>query len=173
MENLPHIEDGNKHKKEKKKKHYDGQDTGDYMQSKSAEPSSSVNLNKPSKQLPYLILNDGLRSRSYRRLARSTDFEKVKSSPLATRQIHAWKPLERLPSRVIQAKVKLYKPPKRLETTNRPSSPFRLTVDFETKDAHAQNHERTMAMKRLQYLREHTEWSIFPYGDVDEREHYK
>lgn len=123
--------------------------------------------------LPQLISNDKRRSTSYRRFAKSSDFEKVKASPLATRFVYNWKPVERMPTRVVQAKVKVYKPPKRIEMTGRPSSPYRLCVDYETKDSHAHNHERTMAMKRLQYLKEHTEWSIYPYAGVEEREQYK
>ena len=124
-------------------------------------------------QLPHLILNNQLKSSSYRRLARSEDFERVKASPLATRLIFNWRPVERQPTRVVQAKVKVYKPPKRIEMPARPSSPYKLFVDYETKDPHAQNHERTMSMKRLQYLRQHTEWSIFPYAAIEEREEYK
>lgn len=124
-------------------------------------------------QLPHIILNDKRRSTSYRRLAKSEDFDKVKSSPLATRFVYNWQPLERATTRVVQAKVKVYKPPKRIESTGRPPSPYRLCVDYETKDPHAHNHERTMAMKRLQYLREHTEWSIYPYAGIEEREEYK
>lgn len=124
-------------------------------------------------QLPHLILNNKLKSSSYRRLARSEDFERVKASPLATRLIYNWRPVERQPTRVVQAKVKVYKPPKRIEMPARPSSPYKLFVDYETKDPHAQNHERTMSMKRLQYLRQHTEWSIFPYAAIEEREEYK
>lgn len=124
-------------------------------------------------QLPNIVLNDKQRSTSYRRLAKSDDFEKVKSSPLATRFVYNWKPNERSPTRVVQAKVKVYKPPKRIEMTGRPSSPYRLCVDYETKDSHAHNYERTMDMKRLKYLREHTEWSIYPYAGIEEREEYK
>lgn len=128
---------------------------------------------KEEQILPQLISNDKKRSTSYRRFVKSSDFEKVKASPLATRFVYNWKPLERLPTRVVQAKVKVYKPPKRIEMTGRPSSPYRLCVDYETKDSHAHNHERVMDMKRLQYLREHTEWSIYPYAGVEEREQYK
>lgn len=142
-------------------------------QDKKSESNETGGNNDEQQTLPQLISNDKKRSTSYRRFAKSSDFEKVKASPLATRFVYNWKPLERLPTRVVQAKVKVYKPPKRIEMTGRPSSPYRLCVDYETKEPHAHNHERVMDMKRLQYLREHTEWSIYPYAGVEEREQYK
>ena len=124
-------------------------------------------------QHPNLIYNDKMRSSSYARVTRSTDFINVKNSPLATSYIYNWKPVERLPTKVVQSKVKIYKPPKRIEMTGRPSSPFRVKVDYETTDSSYHNEKRSLDMKRLQYLQSHTAWSIYPYAAVDEREEYK
>jgi hypothetical protein len=134
----------------------------------------AVNKSKATQQqLPILISNDKTRSTSYRRLASSSDFLNVKNSPLATRCVYDWKPMERLTTKVVQAKVKVFKPPRRIEMPARPSSPFKVLVDYETFDSHEHNSNRSLSMKRLKYLKDHTEWSIFPYASIEEREQYK
>lgn len=120
-----------------------------------------------------LIFNDKNRSTSYSRATRSTDFINIKNSPLATNYMYKWKPVERIPSKIVQAKVKIYKPPKRIEMTGRPCSPYRVKVDYETTEPTFYNEKRTLEMKRLQYLQAHTTWSIYPYAGVEEREEYK
>ena len=122
---------------------------------------------------PHLILNDTNRSSSYQRAQRPSDITNVQNSPLATRLIYNWKPLERLPTKVVQAKVKIYKPPKRIDQPARPPSPYRIKSDWETIDTHFHNQKRTQEMKSLQYLKQHTNWSIYPYASIDEREGYK
>lgn len=142
-------------------------DSSKYVVKKPRQPVHS------SEPFPNLIYNDGQRSTSYRRLCRSSDFASVKNSPLATNLYYNWQPHERLASKVVQAKVMLYKPTKRIEMTGRPSSPYKLKVDYETSEPHFHNEKRSLEMKRLQYLREHTGWSIYPYAGIEEREEYK
>lgn len=142
-----------------------------YVKTAKAGSKEIIQLNEQT--LPNLISNDKNRSTAYRRLARSSDFLNVKNSPLATRYVYNWKPLERLTSKTVQTKVKLYKPPRRIETTARPSSPYKVKTDFETFDLHEHNQKRSIEMRRLQHLKEHTEWSIYPYAAIEEREQYK
>ena len=123
--------------------------------------------------LPNLIFNDRNRSSAYFRTTRSTDFLNVKSSPLATRLLYNWTPLERETSKSVQSKVKLYKPPKRIAEPARPPPPFKVKTMYETMDPHHHNEKRTLEMKRLNYLKDHTEWSIYPYAAIEERENYK
>lgn len=54
----------------------------------------------------------------------------------------------------------------------RPGSPYRVKSDWETTVPHFHNEKRTVEMKRLQYLKEHTAWSVYPYAAVEERECY-
>jgi hypothetical protein len=122
---------------------------------------------------PNLIFNNGQRSTSYCRNARSSDFVNSKNSPLATRLIYNWKPLERETTKSVNSRIKVYKPQKRIETVARPSSPYRVKSDWETTVPHFHNEKRTIEMKRLQYLKEHTSWSVYPYAAVEERENYK
>jgi hypothetical protein len=130
-------------------------------------------LSSKDVNFPHLIINDTNRSSSYQRTQRPSDLTNVQNSPLATRLIYNWKPLERLPTKVVQAKVKIYKPPKRIEQPARPPSPYRIKSDWETTDTHFHNQKRTQEMKSLQYLKQHTNWSIYPYASIDEREGYK
>lgn len=123
--------------------------------------------------LPNLIFNDRNRSSAYFRTTRSTDFLNVKSSPLATRLLYNWTPLERETSKSVQSKVKLYKPPKRIAEPARPPPPFKVKTMYETMDPHHHNEKRALEMKRLNYLKDHTEWSIYPYAAIEERENYK
>ncbi len=122
---------------------------------------------------PNLIFNDKQRSTAYQRLARSSDFINVKNSPLATRLVYNWKHVERLPTKVVEAKVKVYKPAKRISQQARPPSPYRVKSDWETSDPNFHNEKRTLEMKRMQYLKEHTRWSVYPYAAIEEREQYK
>jgi hypothetical protein len=145
----------------------------DYSASKILFRKKPQSLSAATEKFPNLIFNDHNRSTAYQRLARSSDFTNAKNSPLATRLIYNWKPNERLTSKVVQTKVKIYKPSKRIEMTGRPSSPYKLKVDYETTEPHFHNEKRALEMKRLQYLKEHTTWSIYPYAAVEEREHYK
>lgn len=109
----------------------------------------------------------------YVRATRSTDFINIKNTPIATNYIYKWKPNERLTSKVVQAKFKTYKPPKRIEMITRPSSPYKVKADYETMGSNFHNEKRTFEMKRLQYLQAHTTWSIYPYAGIEEREDYK
>lgn len=121
---------------------------------------------------PNLIFNNGNRSTGYCRNARSSDFVSAKNSPLATRLIYNWKPVERETTKSVQSKIKVYKPPKRMDVVARPPSPYRVKSDWETVVPHFHNEKRAIEMKRLQYLKEHTGWSVYPYGDVEEKEQY-
>jgi hypothetical protein len=123
--------------------------------------------------LPKFILNEKKKSSAYYRRARSSDIYNVKNAPIATRLIYNWKPLERQPCRVVQAQVKIYKPPKRIDMVARPPSPYRVKSDWESSEAQFHNEKRTLEMKRLEYLRQHTDWAIPWYGDAQEREEYK
>jgi len=134
--------------------------------------SSATPGEKPS-FLPNLIFNDRNRSSAYFRTTKSTDFLNVKSSPLATRLLYNWTPLERETSKSVQSKVKLYKPPKRIAEPARPPPPFKVKTMYETIDPHHHNEKRALEMKRLNYLKDHTEWSIYPYAAIEERENYK
>ena len=145
----------------------------DHTASKIMFRKKQQSLSANNDKFPNLIFNDHNRSTAYQRLARSSDFINAKNSPLATRLIYNWKPNERLTSKVVQAKVKIYKPSKRIEMTGRPSSPYKLKVDYETSEPHFHNEKRALEMKRIQYLKEHTNWSIYPYAAVEERETYK
>ena len=136
------------------------------MKKKNSISSKDVNF-------PHLILNDSNKSSSYQRAQRPSDITNVQNSPIATRLIYNWKPLERLPTKVVQAKVKIYKPPKRIDQPARPPSPYRIKSDWVTIDPHFHNQKRTQEMKSLQYLKQHTNWSIYPYASIDEREEYK
>lgn len=122
---------------------------------------------------PNLIFNNGTRSTSYTRNTRSRDFINSKNSPLATRLIYNWKPVERESAKSVQSRLKVYKPQKRMDVVARPSSPYRVKSDWETVVPHFHNEKRTIEMKRMQYLKEHTGWSVYPYGSVDEKEDYK
>jgi hypothetical protein len=128
-----------------------------------------------NEKLPNIILNDGSkkRSTSYHRLMRSSDFEKVKNAPIATRLIYNWKPLEHLSTKVVQAKVKLYKPKKKIESTARAPSPYRLQWSWESSEPNLHNEIRAQEMKRIKYMQDHAKWSVYPYGSVEEREDYK
>lgn len=131
-------------------------------------------FNSIDKQLfPNLMSNDGKRSSAYQRLSHSSDYINVKNSPIATRLIYNWKPLERLPTKVVQAKVKIYKPSKRIDMPARPPSPYKVKTEYETVEPHFHNEKRALEMKRMQYLKEHTTWSVYPYGAIEEREGYK
>lgn len=121
---------------------------------------------------PNLIFNNGIRSTSYSRNARSSDFINAKNSPLATRLIYNWKPMERETTKSVQSRIKVYKPQKRMEIVARPTSPYRVKSDWETVVPHFHNEKRTIEMKRLQYLKDHTGWSVYPYAGVEEKEHY-
>lgn len=123
--------------------------------------------------LPNLILNDKTRSTGYFRAARSTDFLNVKSSPLATRLLYNWTPLERETSQSVQSRIKVYKPTRRIDAPSRPPPPFKVKTMYETIDPHFHNEKRALEMKRLNYLKDHTEWSIYPYANIEERENYK
>lgn len=126
------------------------------------------NVNKTN-----LISNNMNGRTSFARASRSTDFLNVKNSPLATNYMYNWKPHQRLTSKAVQAKVKIYKPPKRIEMTGRPSSPYKVKSDYETKEPTFHNEKRTYEMKKLQYMQAHSNWSIYPYAGIEEREDYK
>jgi len=121
---------------------------------------------------PNLIFNNGHRSTAYSRNARSTDFVSSKNSPLATRLIYNWKPVERETTKSVQSRIKVYKPQKRVEMCARPPSPYKVKNDWETAVPHFHNEKRAIEMKRLQYLKEHTGWSVYPYAGIEERETY-
>lgn len=123
--------------------------------------------------LPNLIFNDKTRSSAYYRTAKSTDFLNVKTSPLATRLLYNWTPLERETTKSVQSKIRVYKPPKRIDAPARPPAPFKVKTMYETIDPHFHNEKRALEMKRLNYLKNHTEWSIYPYAAIDEKETYK
>lgn len=121
---------------------------------------------------PNLIFNNGSRSTSYHRNARSSDFVHAKNSPLATRLIYNWKPVERETTKSVNQRLKVYKPQKRMEVVARPPSPYRVKSDWETVVPHFHNEKRAIEMKRLQYLKDHTGWSVYPYAGIEERETY-
>lgn len=121
---------------------------------------------------PNLIFNNRHRSTSYNRNARSSDFINAKNSPLATRLIYNWKPVERETTKSVQSKIKVYKPQKRMDMVARPPSPYRVKSDWETVVPHFHNEKRAIEMKRLQYLKEHTGWSVYPYAGIEEKEVY-
>jgi hypothetical protein len=81
--------------------------------------------------------------------------------------------VERESTKSVQSRLKVYKPQKRMDNVARPPSPYRVKSDWETVVPHFHNEKRTIEMKRLQYLKEHTGWSVYPYGSVDEKEEYK
>ena len=145
------------------------------------EPESSGSRKKQSLSsknseqgyFPNLIFNNGYRSTSYNRNVRSTDFLNVKNSPLATRLIYNWKPVERETTKSVQSKIKVYKPNKRIDMPARPASPYKVKSDWETVVPHFHNEKRAIEMKRLQYLKEHTGWSVYPYAGIEEKEQYK
>jgi len=122
--------------------------------------------------LPNILMNDGMRSTAYVRQPQPADLANSQSSPRATRFVYNWDPVERKTTKVVQAHVKIYKPAKRVDMPSRPPSPYRVQTEWETSDTHFHNHKRTQEMKRLQYLKEHTNWSIYPYAAIDERETY-
>jgi len=134
---------------------------------------SSSAMSNDKTFLPNLIFNDRNRSSAYYRTARSSDFLNAKSSPLATRLLYNWTPLERETSKSVQSKIRVYKPPKRIENPARPPAPFKVKTMYETIDPHFHNEKRALEMKRLNYLKDHTEWSIYPYAAIEEREMYK
>ncbi|RNA23799.1 methyl- -binding domain 4-like [Brachionus plicatilis] len=148
---------------------FDANQSNDDKAQKASKRHGSL---RHDKHKTHFIFNDKNRSTSYSRATRSTDFINVKNSPIATNYVYNWKPVERLPSKLVQAKVKIYKPPKRIEMTGRPSSPYRVKVDYETTESTFHNDKRKLEMKRLQYLQAHTTWSIYPYAAVEEREVY-
>ena len=127
----------------------------------------------PASYFPNLIFNNGQRSTAYCRNSRSSDFINAKNSPLATRLIYNWKPIERETTKSVQSRIKVFKPQKRIEMVARPGSPYRVKSEWETTVPHFHNEKRTIEMKRLQYLKEHTAWSVYPYAAVEERENYK
>lgn len=59
-----------------------------------------------------------------------------------------------------------------MEMVARPPSPYRVKTDWETVVPHFHNEKRAIEMKRLQYLKEHTGWSVYPYAGIEERETY-
>lgn len=104
----------------------------------------TLNASDSEQSLPTLIFNDKNRSSSYQRLGQSTDFLNVKNSPLATKLIYNWKPVERLPTKVVQAKVKIYKPAKRIEMPARPPSPYKVQTHYETSEPHFHNEKEVL-----------------------------
>ena len=152
--------------------YYDASDeNGERIISKKKLSSSATPGEKTF--LPNLIFNDKNRSSALYRTARSTDFLNVKTSPLATRLLYNWTPLERQTTKSVQSKIKVFKPQKRIDMPARPPEPFKVKTMYETIDPHFHNEKRALEMKRLNYLKDHTEWSIYPYAAIDERETYK
>ena len=135
--------------------------------------NNSLSASHDRSIFPHLITNDGHRSTAYQRVIRSSDFSNVKSSPLATRLIYNWTPLERKTTLEVEAQAKMFKPPKRIEMPGRPVSPYKVTADYESGEPHLHNEKRALDMKRMQYQREHTTWSVYPYAAIQEREYYK
>ena len=148
------------------------------MQSKLHSKSRQNSFCAASTGFPSIVLNSGggslaTKKDTYQKLSASNDFLHIKHSPSATQYSYKWKPLERLTNKMVQARVKIFKASKRIDQPARQASPFRVAADWETSDAHFHNEKRTLEMKRMQYLREHTNWSIYPYASIDEREEYK
>lgn len=145
----------------------------DLTKSSLRKNSQSCKASVDQAYFPNLIFNNGQRSTSYSRNARSSDFLSAKNSPLATRLIYNWKPVERQTTKSVQSRIKVYKPDKRMQMVARPPSPYRVKTDWETAVPHFHNEKRAIEMKRLQYLKEHTGWSVYPYAGIEERENYK
>jgi hypothetical protein len=130
---------------------------------------SKKNIPKNSNNLPEIS-----KKNSNNRTSRSTDSNSMtKKYPSATKLSYSWKTVERVPSKVVDSQVKIYKPTKRLETITRPDSPYRMNTSWQTDHLQAQNHKRAEEMKRLEWLKQHTAYTIYPYGDIEEKETYK
>lgn len=126
-----------------------------------------------TRKLPSLLMNEGKRSTAYTKVIKSSDFDLVRNAPIATRLIYNWKPLERVSYTESKARVKLFKPKKKIENTSQAPSPYKLQWGWETSDACFHNEKRALEMKSIKYMADHAKWSVYPYGNSDEREEYK
>lgn len=141
---------------------------------------TAFSLSAPSgdvqERFPNLIYNDKLRSTSYHRGSNfklsDEDKKKLANSPLATAVLYNWAHPKREVSEAIKSKSKVFKPVSRIAEPARPPAPFKVNSAWETSETHFYNERRTLDMKRWQYLQNHTQWSIFPYAKIDERESY-
>lgn len=134
--------------------------------------------NNTDSHFPSLIFNDKKRSTAYHRLSRlnSSNGEidsKLITSPIATNIYHNWPATQRLRASAVKAKSRVYKPSQRISEPSRPPAPYKVNTSYESVEAHFHNEKRVWEMKRWQYIREHTTWSIYPYAALDERESYK
>jgi hypothetical protein len=137
----------------------------------------SYTAEEAHKYFPYLILNDKKRSTCYKTTDSDGKFS-VKSSPLATSVAYKWPHLQRQKSEFVggtnkSTKSHFHKSLVRLPQPSRPDQPFRVDASWETVETHFHNEKRNLDMKRQQYAREHSMWSIYPYGSIEEREMYK
>ena len=120
---------------------------------------------------PTLIFND--RSTAYHRLSSNGELNKIVNSPLESNLIYNWPSTKRMQTTLMKSKSRVYKPVSRISQPGRPPAPYKVHSSFETEETNFHNEKRTLEMKRWQYLRDHTQWSIFPYAPIDEREVYK
>jgi hypothetical protein len=144
-------------------------------QLKATVSSAPANLPEEQHLLPKLfIYNDNHRSTAYVPSHKeSTDLKKkFINSPLATNITYNWPIAQREKLNSVRAKSKVFKPVARIIEPSRPPAPYKVNSSWETIDTHFHNEKRALEMKRFQYLKEHTMWSIYPYARIDERETY-
>lgn len=139
--------------------------------------SAPVTLPQEQHSFPKLIYNDNHRSTAYVPIHKTSDdlkAEKKKfiNSPLATNITYNWPAAQREKLSSVRSKSKVFKPVSRILEPSRPPAPYKVNSSWETIDTHFHNEKRALEMKRFQYLKEHTMWSIYPYARIDERETY-
>ena len=123
---------------------------------------------------PALIFNDTNRSTSYHRLSSNGELSsKLVNSPLETNVLYNWPATQRFNTSEMKSRSRVYKPVSRISQPGRPPAPYKVHSSYETEETNFHNEKRTLEMKRWQYFRDHTQWSIFPYAPIDERECYK
>lgn len=82
---------------------------------------------------------------------------------------YLWEPVQR---EDIRHQYDTYVPPQRI-IASRPEEPQKMSTMFESQDRHYHNYKRVQAMQQRQWNREHTQYTIYPYSHMDERESYK
>ncbi|CAF0757773.1 unnamed protein product [Adineta steineri] len=65
-----------------------------------------------------------------------------------------------------------YVPPPRINP-NEPEKPYQMSSIFETQDRHYHNYKRLQAMQQRKWNRDRMQYSIYPYGEAEERETYR
>jgi hypothetical protein len=82
---------------------------------------------------------------------------------------YLWEPVHR---EDIRHQFDYYASPQRI-IASRPEEPYKMTTMFETQDRHYHNYKRVQAMQQRQWNREHTQYTVYPYSQTEEREMYK